>query len=72
MDHAEYNEAHYEPVENIKDITGNATQGMWVLVEWCSLPDRKDWTWQNLEEPHQDVPGGIEGYFENIKKRQIS
>ena len=72
MAHAEHSEARYELVENLKDITGNAKDGMWVLVEWCGLPDRKDWTWQHLEELHQDVPDRVDGFLEKIKKREIA
>ena len=72
MAHAEHSEAGYELVEDLKDITSNAKDGMWVLVEWCGLPDRKNWTWQHLEELHQGVPDRVEGFLEKIKKREIA
>ena len=72
MAHAEHSEARYEPVEDLKDIPGNAKEGMWVLFEWCGLPDRKDWTRQNLEKLHQDVADHVEGFLEKIKKREFA
>ena len=72
MAHTEHREARYELVEDLKDITGNAKEGMWLLVEWCGLPDCKDWTWQNLDELHQDVPDRVVRFLEMINKREIA
>ena len=45
---------------------------MWVLFECCGLRDRKDWTWQDLQQLRQDVPDRVEGFLEKIKKRKIA
>lgn len=55
LKHIEHSEAKYELIDELMDITGNKRDRIFVQVKWIGLRDKRDWTWQLLEELHEDV-----------------
>ena len=52
------------------DIAGNKKDGFSLLVMWEGLPDRPDWTSQQLEEIYKDVPQKVEEFLVATKKKR--
>ena len=71
MKHIEHSEATYELVDQLTDISGIRKDGIFVQVQWLGLLDKKDWTWQKLEEQHEDVPDRVEEFLKSSGKKTV-
>ena len=42
---------------------------IFIQVQWLVLPDKCDWTWQPLQELHEDVPERVEHFLRCSRKK---
>ena len=70
LKHIAHTETKYELVGELVDIDGNKRDGFFLLVMWEGLPDRPDWTWQQLEELYEDVSEKVEEFLVAKKKKR--
>lgn len=71
MSCAANSEGIYELDEELDDICGSAEDGMHVLVKWAGLLDRKDWTWQDLEELHENISEVITAFLKTCRQKRF-
>lgn len=65
IESAKHNEETYEIVEKLHDA--KLVEGeIKILVEWQGLPDKQDWTWENAENLHIDVPDLLRELAEHL------
>ena len=38
-------------------------------VKWEGLPDQNNWTWQDAQTLHTDIPDMVENYLRNTKAK---
>lgn len=68
--HVKHRKAKYELIDELMDIPGNTRDGIIVQVKWLRLPDKRDWTWQRLEELLEDVSERVKEYLSTCKKNR--
>lgn len=71
LEQAEHLEANYEIVDELIDI-GEASDGIFVQVQWYGLPDKCDWTWNELNQLQQDVPQKLDNFLSTTSKKQLA
>lgn len=45
------------------DISGKPTDGIFILVQWIGLTDKKEWACKQIKELHEDIPQEVETFF---------
>lgn len=71
LEQAEHLEAKFELVEKLMDI-GEAADGLFIQVQWAGLPDKCDWTWNALQQMHEDVPDKLTNFLRRTKKTKLA
>lgn len=71
MEHVEHTEANYEIIEKLLDIR-EASDGIFVQVQWAGLPEKCDWTWNSIEQLHEDVPEKLEYLLSVTRKKNLA
>ena len=67
---AEHNEAQYEAAKELYQLRRNG-YNIEVLVEWDGLPDQTDYTWEPLQQFHEDVPEMLETFLKKEGQRTL-
>ena len=69
LDLAERTESRYEVIEKIVDL-GQHRDGLFFRVQWEGLPDKRDYTWQPVEELYADVPDVVNAFLSSFKNKK--
>ncbi len=72
MQHAIHTEANYEVIDELLDIAEDEEGNILIQTSLEGLPDKEDFTWQSLQELHEDVHDALQKLFDKIEKEEIS
>ena len=71
LEQVEHLESKYEIIEQLMDI-GEAADGIFVQIQWSSLPDKCDSTWNEIKQLHIDVPGKLEEFLNVTTRKKVA
>ena len=67
---ADKTEVVYEVVDSILDL-GQADDGLFFQFRWEGLPDKKDYTWVDIDALFEDMPDAVNEFLSSCSKKKL-
>jgi len=69
LEFSERIESRYEVIDKIVTI-GEFQDGIFFQVQWEGLPDKRDYTWEPIEQLYTDLPDRVTEFLKTFKYKK--